>query len=637
MEPLAAGDPRQVGPYRLSFRLGAGGMGRVFLGLSPAGRAVAVKVIHPQLAQDPEFVRRFRLEAAAAEAVSGAYTAPVVAAGPDDDPPWLATAFVAGPSLAEAVAGAGPLPEAAVWKLAGGLVEALQAVHARGLVHRDLTPANVLLAADGPRVIDFGISRALEGTSVTVGGAIVGTPAFMSPEQAEGSAVGPAGDVFSLGCVIAFAATGAAPFGSGEPVAVLYRLVHARPDLSGLPDSLRDLVVGCLSRAPGDRPSLGRLVDAIMAGSAPYPAASPVSFWPEPVAGLVSSRQDSFRAQVSPGASPEPANAAAQSPRRDPAGRATAVPGQHGAGVTRQAPARSPGDHAAPPQPDAGLVGESQATKPRRSGTRRSIARRWPVIAGVAVIAVIVLLGPGRELLTAATGHNSAGQHRDSAGLHRARSAPAAPSQVAAVPVGQYAMKVTWIDSSAGVTGFRVDNGCPAGSCSPGAILARTTGQTTAADFAVTPGAYDCFRVQAFNSAGASPWSGYGCTSTPGLSVSANQVWSDTGVYLRSGEALGIAASGKVLIDGTHSLSPYGDKSCIPDRNYHGISPPFIAPSLHCWALVARIGNSPPFEIGTHSLVAAATSGFLYLSVNDNDFTSNSGHWIATIKIGGSA
>jgi serine/threonine protein kinase len=182
VESLGSGDPWQVGAYQLRARLGSGGMGQVFLGYSPAGRPVAVKVIHPELAKDPMFRTRFRREVAAARAVSGAYTAPVMAAGPDDDPPWLATAFVPGPSLADAVAAAGPLPEASLWKLAAGLVEALQAVHAAGLVHRDLKPGNVLLATDGPRVIDFGISAAFEGTRMTSTGLIVGTPSFMSPE-----------------------------------------------------------------------------------------------------------------------------------------------------------------------------------------------------------------------------------------------------------------------------------------------------------------------------------------------------------------------------------------------------------------------------------------------------------------------
>ena len=296
MEPLAADDPQQVGGYRLHARLGAGGMGQVFLGFSPAGRAVAVKVIHRQFARDPEFVLRFAREVEAARAVSGAYTAPVVAAGPGDDPPWLATVFVPGPSLAEVIAHAGPLPEPAVWRLAGGLIEALQAVHAGGLVHRDLKPANVLLAVDGPRLIDFGISRALEGDAMSVTSLIVGTPAFMSPEQAEGLRVGPASDVFSLGSVLAFAATGAAPFGAGasSPIVVAYRVVHSQPDLSHVPVPLTNLVAACLAKNPADRPQLAQLMDAIRDGSAPYQAGWPGSYWPEPVAGMVSSRQDSF-------------------------------------------------------------------------------------------------------------------------------------------------------------------------------------------------------------------------------------------------------------------------------------------------------------------------------------------------------
>lgn len=315
MEPLAAGDPRQVGQYRLHGRLGAGGMGRVFLGSSPLGRAVAVKIIHPELARDPAFVRQFRVEVQAAGAVGGAYTAPIVAAGPDDDPPWLATVFVAGPSLADAVAEAGPFPEAAVWRLAGGLVEALQAVHACRLVHRDLTPRNVLLAVDGPRVIDFGICRALEGTGVTMRG---GTAMYMSPEQAVGSTVRPASDVFCLGCVIAFAATGATPFGHGEPLAVMYQVVNGEPDLGGIAGPLRDLVAGCLAKGPADRPSLERLVDVIMAGSASYPGTSPISFWPDPVAGLVRSRQDSLRTEVLPGADVRPPSVMQQPPHEPP-------------------------------------------------------------------------------------------------------------------------------------------------------------------------------------------------------------------------------------------------------------------------------------------------------------------------------
>ena len=298
MEPLAAGDPWQVGAYRLRARLGSGGMGQVFLGYSPAGRAVAVKVIHPELAKDPMFRTRFRREVAAAKAVSGAYTAPVTAAGPDDDPPWLATAFVPGPSLAGVIAAAGPLPEPSVWKLTAGLVEALQAVHAAGLVHRDLKPANVLLATDGPRVIDFGISAAFEGTRMTSTGLIIGTPSFMSPEQAEGARVGPESDVFSLGCVIVFAATGAGPFGDGQLASVLYRVVHTQPALDGVPRGLREVAAACLAKAPADRPTLAWLVDAVAAGLEPDASTGLTSFWPVAVTRLIGSYQEQLSTEM---------------------------------------------------------------------------------------------------------------------------------------------------------------------------------------------------------------------------------------------------------------------------------------------------------------------------------------------------
>jgi serine/threonine protein kinase len=291
MEPLGPHDPRQVGQYRLRAVLGSGGMGRVFLGLSPGGFAVAVKVIHPELARDPQFCARFAREVDAARRVSGAYTAPVVDAGVDDEPPWLATAFVVGPSLAEAVTAGGALPDGAVLRLAAGLAEALAAVHGCGLVHRDLKPRNVLLAADGPRVIDFGIARALDGTAVTGTGIVLGSPGFMSPEQAEGGPVGSASDVFALGCVLAFAATGAAPFGVGSPIVVQYRVAHAEPALDGMIGPLRDLVAGCLAKDPAGRPALAGLLQALASHRVPDEAAFPASFWPEPLAGLIRSHQ----------------------------------------------------------------------------------------------------------------------------------------------------------------------------------------------------------------------------------------------------------------------------------------------------------------------------------------------------------
>src|SRR5215469_16089906 len=208
-------DPQTIGPYRLVGQLGQGGMGRVFLGVSPGGRPVAVKAIRAELAADPQFRMRFGREVAAARRVSGVFTATVVDADIDGPVAWMATAYVPGPSLAEAVDSYGPLPRASLLALAAGLAESLNAIHAAGLVHRDLKPSNVLLAEDGPRVIDFGISRAVESaTSLTQTGLVIGSPGFMSPEQAVGADVGPPSDIFSLGAVLAFAATGEGPFGT---------------------------------------------------------------------------------------------------------------------------------------------------------------------------------------------------------------------------------------------------------------------------------------------------------------------------------------------------------------------------------------------------------------------------------------
>ena len=260
VKELQSGDPSAIGPYRLIGRLGEGGMGRVFLGLSPGGRPVAVKAVRAELAADPEFRTRFGREVAAARRVSGVFTAPVVDADIDGPMAWLATAYVPGPSLAEAVDRHGPLPEGSVLALAAGLAESLTAIHAAGVMHQDLKPANVLLAEDGPRVIDFGISRAAESTPLTRAGPIMGSPGFMSPEQAMGGEVGPPSDIFSLGALLAFAATGQGPFGTGTTAALMYRVVHEMPSLDQVPTAVRPLVGHCLAKDPRQRPTASGLL-----------------------------------------------------------------------------------------------------------------------------------------------------------------------------------------------------------------------------------------------------------------------------------------------------------------------------------------------------------------------------------------
>jgi serine/threonine protein kinase len=271
MENLRPGDPAQVGDYRLLRRLGAGGMGQVFLGRSPRGRTVAVKLVHAQLAYDPEFRRRFRAEVAAARRVGGEWTAPVLDADTEADTPWVATGYVAGPTLHQAVTGlCGPLPEQSVWHLAAGLARALQSIHACGLVHRDLKPSNVMLTVNGPRVIDFGVARAADASVLTRTGAMVGSPGFMSPEQILGGEITGLSDVFSLGLVLAFAATGRQAFGSPDSGAhaIMLRVTENEPDLEGMSGSLAAFVRRCLAKRPEDRIPLSEIVRSAEAATA---------------------------------------------------------------------------------------------------------------------------------------------------------------------------------------------------------------------------------------------------------------------------------------------------------------------------------------------------------------------------------
>ncbi|MDI2128264.1 ABC transporter substrate-binding protein [Yinghuangia seranimata] len=267
IQELRAGDPREVGGYRTVARLGAGGMGEVFLGRSASGRLVAVKTVRAELSGDDDFRVRFRREVDASRRVSAFHTAAVVAADADATPAWMVTEYIPGPSLEEAVRAHGAFPVHALRVLGAGLAEALEAIHACGLIHRDLKPSNILLAEDGPRVIDFGIARALEGSTVTRTGFMVGSVGFLSPEQLLADRITPAADVFALGAVLC-AAAGLAPFGSGSAQAMLFRVVHQQPELAGLPDELRDIVASCLAKDPAERPRPMDLVHALSEGPA---------------------------------------------------------------------------------------------------------------------------------------------------------------------------------------------------------------------------------------------------------------------------------------------------------------------------------------------------------------------------------
>jgi serine/threonine protein kinase len=258
--PLEADDPGQIGAYRLLGRLGEGGMGKVFLGASPGGRKVAVKLIRPEYADNAEFRQRFAREVAAARQVGGFHTALVVDADPDADPPWMVTSFIPGPSLGAQVAEHGPLDPAEVYALGAALAEGLAAVHACGLVHRDLKPGNIILAGDGPRIIDFGIARSATATTITETGTAIGTVPYMSPEHLGAGEIVAASDVFCLGAVLTFAAIGHAPFDAPQPSAVIGRILTQPPDLSPLTGSLHDIISDCLEKDPHRRPSLDSLL-----------------------------------------------------------------------------------------------------------------------------------------------------------------------------------------------------------------------------------------------------------------------------------------------------------------------------------------------------------------------------------------
>jgi serine/threonine protein kinase len=255
MMRLRREDPRVVGSFRLHRRLGAGGMGVVYLGSDRRGQRVALKVIRPDLAEDQEFRSRFAREVSAARRIRGGCTARLVAADLDADRPWFATQYVPGPSLHDKVNEEGPLTAADVASVGAALSEGLVAVHEAGVVHRDLKPSNILLSPKGPRIIDFGIAWATGASTLTHVGTAVGSPGFLAPEQVRGAAVTPATDVFSLGATLAYAATADSPFGHGSSEVMLYRVVHEEAQLQGVPDALAPLVRACLAKDPDERPS----------------------------------------------------------------------------------------------------------------------------------------------------------------------------------------------------------------------------------------------------------------------------------------------------------------------------------------------------------------------------------------------
>ncbi|MBV7245301.1 serine/threonine protein kinase [Streptomyces sp. MW-W600-10] len=437
IRPLAAGDPVRIGPYPLLGRLGAGGMGRVYLARSAGGRTVAVKVVHEEHIANGEFRARFRREIEAARRVGGRYTAPVLDAGPDAEQPWVATGYVPGPSLEQAVREHGPLPAASVNALAEGLLRALRGIHAAGIVHRDLKPSNVLLTVDGPRVIDFGIARALQvsvESLLTSTGMVIGSPGFMAPEQILGEETGPGADVFSLGCVLMYAATGQLPFGAGvsNQHAVMFRIVQSPPDLTAVSDApLRALIERCLTKDPAERPG----VDALLETLTPEQSSDAArGAWLPPVllarlaqqSALLLDAEVPDDPDVSEGAD-EPEGADVPEGADEP-DRADEPDGAEPAAVPAPAPVSAPRDlgtvdlrpepgpepAAGPsPEPASAAAAVVPAAAPVADGSRRNRRRAW-VVAAV-VVAVL------------AAGGTTAFLSRDPGGGADARGGESAP------------------------------------------------------------------------------------------------------------------------------------------------------------------------------------------------------------------
>lgn len=351
-QPLTADDPATIAGYRLAAKLGAGGMGKVYLSYTPGGRPVAIKVIRPEFGEDPEFRRRFAQEVQSAQRVQGLFTAPVIDADTNGAQPWLATAYVPGPSLADAVVAHGALPVEAVLLLIAGMAEALHVIHGAGIVHRDLKPSNVLLAADGPRVIDFGIAYAADATSLTGSGVTIGTPSFMAPEQAAGRRVTPATDIFALGQVAAYAAAGAPAFGEGTSHGVLYRIVHEEPDLSRVPERLMELVSRCLAKDPEARPSVAEVIELCQTANAETVLRRPEDWLPSPVAADITVRA----AAPAPAQTPPPPTTAPATPPGRAAGYSPTTPA---------APSTPPPGFGPAPTPPPGQYAEtSQGSYP---------------------------------------------------------------------------------------------------------------------------------------------------------------------------------------------------------------------------------------------------------------------------------
>ena len=428
---LGGDDPLRLGPYRLKAVVGDGGMGRVYLATSPAGRAVAVKVIRRGLADQPGYRERFAREARAAMSVSGLYTASVVDADTAGQSPYIATEFVPAPSLAEAVGQSGPLPADTVLALAGGMAEALVAIHRAGLVHRDVKPHNILLAADGPVVIDFGIAVGDEA-ALTATGIAVGTPGYMAPEVLHGSDPSPVSDLFALGCVLVYAARGTGPFGTGDALVIAHRAAAGEPDLAGVPEPVRALVAPLLHRDPARRPTPAQLLQHVSVSST---AVLHDGLWlPEGVRAMLEQRRQEVQRVLSGSSVPAqpPAAPTALPPPQwayPAAAQAEPIPAPHAAATKQAGPGLPPpysGPPAGTPAQDFAAVHGGAPARTSKKGFFAAVGLGGAVVLVGAILAVVLLSnGNGDGAASSNTTHSGQAAGATTQKLAAGASSPA--------------------------------------------------------------------------------------------------------------------------------------------------------------------------------------------------------------------
>lgn len=608
---LARSDPKRVGPYRVLGRLGSGAMGVVYLGVARDGTLVAVKVVRPEFADNAEFRKRFAREVAAVRNVHGRYTAPLLAADTDANQPWLATAYVPGGSLQQDIDEHGPYTEDRLWRLAAGLAEALQNIHRAGLVHRDLKPTNILLSSDGPRVIDFGIARAADASHLTSTSVRVGTPSYMAPEQVTGQEVGPPTDVFALGLVLAFAATGRPPYGEGPAEALRARVVTGEPDLSGLTGAFRSLVHECISKDPRSRPTPEQIVERCLAHVGPESPATteavavvtpPIRHRLAMIAGLavltvaiVSAAMQFLPDRPTAGTEPTPS-----------------APGIGAPTMSRGSVVGSP-PAASTPEPS----GQDTSPAPNSTGT-------------------------------------SSAPSQASNPLPNA-SPPAPPGNLAAAPVAAGTIRLTWTDNSSNETGFTITN--------DSGTTRQVGANTVSYDWeGLSAGSHVCFRVRADNAAGSSsyhPASSSVCATTSlqpmapsNVSVTANGGtvvirWTDNatneaGYEVDSGTEGKGASFSYFYADGhpnpltsvTQDMGTDGWR-CFRVRAFANVGGDLLYSDYSPAGSFACPGGRAPTAPAAPSnvTITAAGSGTLRVAWTDN--SDNEDYWLVTYRVGG--